>query len=116
MQLLFHGRIKKENVLRGLWRARRGPGFGTGRVNLIGEHTDYNNGYVLPAAIAPQKLVFSGSRPDSQVRIWADDFREEETFSLEAIVPSEDKRWANYVKGFSGFSGRRASGCRGLMS
>ena len=70
-----------------------------GRVNLIGEHTDYNNGYVLPAAIHLRNWFLAAPRPDSQVRIWADDFREEETFSLEAIVPSEDKRWANYVKG-----------------
>ena len=70
-----------------------------GRINLIGEHTDYNNGYVLPAAIHLRTHVLMASRPDHKVRIWADNFQEEETFDLEAIVPSESRRWANYVKG-----------------
>jgi galactokinase len=70
-----------------------------GRINLIGEHTDYNGGYVLPAAIHLRNWFLASSRPDNRVRVWADDFKEEETFSLEAISPSETKRWANYVKG-----------------
>ena len=70
-----------------------------GRINLIGEHTDYNNGYVLPAAIHLRNWFLATPRQDGQVRLWADDFREEETFNVEAIVPSEEKRWANYVKG-----------------
>ena len=70
-----------------------------GRINLIGEHTDYNNGYVLPAAIHLRTHFLLASRPDSKVRIWSENFQEEETFDLEAIVPSENRRWANYVKG-----------------
>jgi len=70
-----------------------------GRINLIGEHTDYNNGYVLPAAIHLRTCFLAAARPDNEVRIWADDFHEEETFDVEAIVPSEQRRWANYVKG-----------------
>lgn len=70
-----------------------------GRINLIGEHTDYNNGYVLPAAIHLRTHFLAASRPDNKVRIWAENFQEEETFDLEAIVPSEAKRWGNYVKG-----------------
>jgi galactokinase len=70
-----------------------------GRINLIGEHTDYNNGYVLPAAIHLKTHFLAASRSDNKVRIWAENFREEETFDLDAIVPSEARRWANYVKG-----------------
>lgn len=70
-----------------------------GRINLIGEHTDYNNGYVLPAAIHLRTYFLISARPDDKVRIWAEDFREEETFDLGTIVPSPKKRWANYVKG-----------------
>jgi galactokinase len=70
-----------------------------GRINLIGEHTDYNNGYVLPAAIHLRTSFLAASRPDRRVRVWADDFQEEETFDLDAIVPSAERRWANYVKG-----------------
>lgn len=70
-----------------------------GRVNIIGEHTDYNNGYVLPAAIHLRTRFLATPRPDSRVRIWADDFQQEETFDLDAISPSEKCRWANYIKG-----------------
>jgi len=70
-----------------------------GRINIIGEHTDYNNGYVLPAAIHLRTSFLTAARPGGRVRIWAENFREEETFDLEAIDPSHGKRWANYVKG-----------------
>lgn len=70
-----------------------------GRINLIGEHTDYNNGYVLPAAIHLRTHFLMAPRPDDKVRIWAENFQEEEAFDLKAIVPSESRRWANYVKG-----------------
>lgn len=70
-----------------------------GRINLIGEHTDYNNGYVLPAAIHLRTSFLAAAGPEGRVRVWADDFREEEAFDLEAIEPSARRRWANYVKG-----------------
>jgi galactokinase len=70
-----------------------------GRINIIGEHTDYNNGFVLPAAIHLRTCFLAAARPDNEVRIWADDFSEEETFKLEAIAPSDKRRWANYIKG-----------------
>src|SRR4030042_4623287 len=70
-----------------------------GRINLIGEHTDYNKGYVLPAAIHLRTCFLAAARADNEVHIWADNFHEEEAFDQEAIVPSEQRRWANYVKG-----------------
>ena len=70
-----------------------------GRINLIGEHTDYNNGYVLPAAIQLRNYFLAAPRHDRTVRVWAENFGEAETFDLDALKPSEDKRWANYVKG-----------------
>jgi galactokinase len=70
-----------------------------GRINLIGEHTDYNYGYVLPAAIHLRDYCLTAARSDGRVHVWADDFRQEETFDLDVITPSEQKRWANYVKG-----------------
>jgi galactokinase len=70
-----------------------------GRINLIGEHTDYNNGYVLPAAIHLRTHFLMAPRPDDKVRIWAENFQEEEAFDLKAIVPSASRRWVNYVKG-----------------
>jgi galactokinase len=70
-----------------------------GRINIIGEHTDYNNGYVLPAAIHLRTCFLAAPRRDTRVRFWADDFQQQEIFELEAISPSEEYRWANYVKG-----------------
>ena len=72
-----------------------------GRVNLIGEHTDYNDGFVLPCAIDYHTLVAARPRSDRQVRVLACDMAEAlDTFSLdEAIEPRPDALWANYVRG-----------------
>lgn len=70
-----------------------------GRINLIGEHTDYNNGYVLPAAIHLRNYFLASQRKDNLVRVWAENFRQEETFSLDQLNPSEQNRWINYIKG-----------------
>lgn len=85
-----------------------------GRINLIGEHTDYNNGYVLPAAIHLRTHFLVASRPDDKVRIWAENFQEEESFDLEAIVPSEKKRWVNYVKGIFWVLGQEGHNLGGI--
>lgn len=72
-----------------------------GRVNLIGEHTDYNDGFVLPAAIDFQTVVAASRRDDRRVRIVAADYdNEEDRFSLdEPIEPHDTRLWANYVRG-----------------
>jgi galactokinase len=70
-----------------------------GRINLIGEHTDYNNGYVLPAAIQLRNYFLASPRKDRQVRVRAENFGESESFDLDSLKPSEKKRWTEYVKG-----------------
>lgn len=70
-----------------------------GRINIIGEHTDYNNGYVLPAAIHLRNYFLASRRQENSVHVWAENFRQEETFTLDKITPSEQHRWANYIKG-----------------
>jgi galactokinase len=72
-----------------------------GRVNLIGEHTDYNDGFVLPCAIDYQTLIAAAPRADRQVRVLALDIEgQQDTFSLDApIAHSNDKPWSNYVRG-----------------
>lgn len=69
-----------------------------GRVNLIGEHTDYNDGFVLPAAI--DKQLFFAVAPNSvnKCRIYSYDLDEYAEFSLDDIKPSE-KDWLNYLLG-----------------
>lgn len=72
-----------------------------GRVNLIGEHTDYNDGFVLPCAISRQTMVAARRRNDGQVRIVAGDLGGATTsFSLaEPIMPDSAATWSNYVRG-----------------
>ena len=74
-----------------------------GRVNLIGEHTDYNDGFVLPCAISKQTLVAVRPRNDGLVNIVAGDLDEAKTcFSLYApILPDVDASWSNYVRGMA---------------
>ncbi len=70
-----------------------------GRVNLIGEHTDYNEGFVLPAAIDRHVLLACRPRHDRQVRLYAADFSAASAFSLDDIRPDEAQRWSNYERG-----------------
>ena len=70
-----------------------------GRVNLIGEHTDYNDGYVFPVAIDKYIHIVAGKRPDRQVHLHALDMDEECLFSLDIIDKSETPSWSNYLKG-----------------
>lgn len=72
-----------------------------GRVNLIGEHTDYNDGFVLPMAIDRAVWVAAAPRDDRQVRVVALTLGpdEEQTFALDGLQPDPVKRWSNYVRG-----------------
>ncbi len=72
-----------------------------GRVNLIGEHTDYNDGFVLPCAIDYQTVISCAPRDDRKVRVMAADYENQlDEFSLDApIVAHENYQWANYVRG-----------------
>lgn len=70
-----------------------------GRINIIGEHTDYNQGYVLPAAINFRIYFLAKKRKDDQVLLWAQNFEERTQFCLDDLSTSKQKRWANYVKG-----------------
>ena len=72
-----------------------------GRVNLIGEHTDYNDGFVLPCAIDYHTTISGSARKDHQVRVIAVNYgSESDAFDLSSpIVPRKDRPWANYVRG-----------------
>jgi galactokinase len=72
-----------------------------GRVNLIGEHTDYNDGFVLPIAIDREVRFAVRPRDDLQVRLISLDFKEEAEFSLDKIVPDPSRQWNNYVRGMA---------------
>jgi galactokinase len=85
-----------------------------GRVNLIGEHTDYNDGYVLPVAIDRSVLVATAPRGDRQVVIHALDFGETVTFSLDNIEPDQAQAWSNYQRGVAYFLEERGFELPGL--
>jgi galactokinase len=72
-----------------------------GRVNLIGEHTDYNDGLVLPCAIDFGTAIVARRRDDRMVRVIAADYAATvDTYSLDApIARLESPMWANYVRG-----------------
>ncbi len=70
-----------------------------GRVNLIGEHTDYNDGYVMPIAIDRCVLMAAAARTDSTVRLRAADLNDQVSFSLDQIEHVTSHRWSNYQRG-----------------
>ena len=74
-----------------------------GRVNLIGEHTDYNDGFVLPCAIGKQTMVAVRARQDGRINIVAGDLGEaRNSFRLdEPILADPAAPWSNYVRGMA---------------
>ncbi len=70
-----------------------------GRVNIIGEHADYNNGFVLPAAIDKAAYIAISLRTDDQIHLTALDLNETFTTSVSALKPNEDINWPNYILG-----------------
>ncbi len=69
-----------------------------GRVNLIGEHTDYNDGFVLPMAINRAVWIALRPRQDRQIVVYAIDKDEEQFFHLDAFSYVDDS-WIEYIKG-----------------
>jgi len=69
-----------------------------GRVNLIGEHTDYNDGFVLPMAINREIWLALRPRDDEQVSVLSLDFGETAVFHLTALENTKSG-WAEYIKG-----------------
>src|SRR6516164_5863113 len=70
-----------------------------GRVNLIGEHTDYNDGFVMPAAIGFYTYIAADARDDDRLDIYSIDFRENREFILDGLAPSPSRSWSDYVCG-----------------
>jgi galactokinase len=70
-----------------------------GRVNLIGEHTDYNDGFVLPLAIEHAVWIALRPRRDDNVSLISIDFNGSAEFALSKIVKQQQPLWAEYIKG-----------------
>ena len=70
-----------------------------GRVNLIGEHTDYNDGFVMPAAVGFSTYVVIAQRPDRKWLIRSEEFPEHFEFDLDHLPESRTRQWCDYVLG-----------------
>jgi galactokinase len=72
-----------------------------GRVNLIGEHTDYNDGFVLPMAIDQQTMVAISPRPDQMLYAWSLNLDETIKLNLDELGSGRRKSWVDYIEGIA---------------
>ncbi|MCE5322497.1 galactokinase [bacterium] len=70
-----------------------------GRVDLMGNHTDYNGGFVLPVAVNLDVIAAGRLRDDGTVSVYSQNFEAESKFSLNDIVHDDVNTWSNYVRG-----------------
>jgi galactokinase len=105
------------------FRARHGSPatlyWAPGRVNLIGEHTDYNDGFVLPAAIEFYCWVAAAPRTDRKLVIHSQNLKDTVDVNLDSIPSAAKKHWANYPLGVAWAlegAGKRLRGANILVS
>ncbi len=85
-----------------------------GRVNLIGEHTDYNDGFVMPAAIDLFTWVAASRRSDRIVQVHSDHFAETVDLSLEALAGPPRKHWSDFIRGVAATIQAAGHGLKGV--
>ena len=97
--------------------AAEGRAVAPGRVNLIGEHTDYNDGFVLPMAIDRSTQITFRRRDDRQVVLYSNEFGQEARFDLDGLR-RDGNHWSEYPKGVAWAlreGGARAGGWEGVV-
>ncbi|QDJ13022.1 galactokinase [Mergibacter septicus] len=73
--------------------------YAPGRVNIIGEHTDYNDGFVMPCAINYGTSISGRKRDDHLFRVYAADLDDYDQFYLNQPITKSEKKWQNYLRG-----------------
>lgn len=89
-----------------------------GRVNLIGEHTDYNDGFVMPAAVGFSTYVAIAARPDRKLAIHSEEFSGSFEFDLDNLPQQRTGAWCDYILGVASMlqqSGRKLQGASLLV-
>lgn len=97
---------KKMSMNFGKIYASQKPAFvsrASGRVELIGGHTDYNEGFVIAAAIDSSAFVAAAERNDNIICLYSEWARQKHEFELPALEPSQDCQWANYGRGVAAY-------------
>src|SRR2546421_6237101 len=88
-----------------------------GRLNLIGEHTDYNDGFVLPMAIELRTAIAAAPNETRKIGLHSEVAAETAVFDLaQPLVPEAPGRWVNYAKGGVGGFGAAGDQARGLRA
>lgn len=87
-----------------------------GRVNLIGEHTDYNDGFVFPAAIERDVMIAGSRRSDGEVSAYALNFDQSSMFRLADLDPAHksEQGWNNYLRAMAWVMGREGRAVTGM--
>ncbi|BCA85528.1 galactokinase [Enterococcus saigonensis] len=82
-----------------------GEYFAPGRINLIGEHTDYNGGYVFPSSITIGTYGLARKREDKKIRLYSENFPEKGIieFTIDDLAFRKEHDWTNYPKGMIRF-------------
>lgn len=88
--------------------------FAPGRVNLIGEHTDYTAGFVLPASLALGTWAVAAPRDDRSVRVFSENHNELAVFSLQTDPAQARRHWSDYVAGVAWALQRSGRQLRGV--
>lgn len=84
-----------------------------GRVNLIGEHTDYNEGFVMPAAVGFSTYVAIAARPDRKLLVRSEEFPGNFEFDVDALPEKRTGAWCDYVLGVASALQQRGHKLRG---
>ena len=92
LRKIFNEKFTDTGLIKGAFSA-------PGRVNLIGEHTDYNEGFVLPMAIGKKIIMLGQLRNDRLVQVFDLIYKTEVKFSLDVLTPLKKDTWTNYLMG-----------------